>query len=135
MLVFITVPGNINQKRLTAPLGHGHPWYLKGGVVLEFPFLHVQLPSEGAYVDVRVCVLARSNPACLLSLCSPGCGKAGGGRGHADHRCLPERGRVQQEPCGPAAAGAELQGEVWAAGGPGLPQRKPLIALERRVPW
>ena len=63
----------------------------------------------------------------------PGCSQAGCCCSHTDHRCLPERSRVQQEPCGPAAAGAELQGEALATGAPGL-LKDTLIALEHVVP-
>ena len=89
-------------------------------------------------VCVCVCVFAHENPgspplSVPLPPPPPGCSQAGCGCSHTDHRRLPERSRVQQEPRGPAAAGAELQGEALATGEPGL-LKDTLIALEHVVP-
>lgn len=107
--------------------------------VLGAPFLIAgRCPPlvERMYVSVCVCVCTRE-PWLTSSLCPatppPGCSQAGCGCSHTDHRRLPERSRVQQEPCGPAAAGTELQGEALATGEPGLLQDT-LIALEHVVP-
>ena len=92
-------------------------------------------------MSVCMCVCVCTQESWLTSsLCpaptptpTPGCSQAGCGCSHTDHRRLPERSRVQQEPCGPAAAGAELQGEALATGEPGL-LKDTLIALEHVVP-
>lgn len=99
--------------------------FRRQGLGLQCPLLDRQLarasPSvgRGTYLCVFVSGDTQS-PAHLLSLSCPGGSQAGRSRRHTDHRRLSERGRVQQEPRRPAAAGPELQGELPAAREPGL---------------